>query len=499
MKSLFWRLTVNGVWLACLLVLNAPGFAAGTLVESTLDFGRFGTLNLYAPQAEPGQVVLFISGDGGWNLGVVDMARELAGLDSLVVGIDIRHYLKSLEADQDNCAYPAGDLEALGQFVQKKLGYRQFHRPVLVGYSSGATLVYAALVQAPAGTFSGAISLGFCPDLLLHKPLCKGNGLAYKTDSKLGQIFSPASRLDDPWIVLHGDQDQDCSPAAAAQFVGKVKGARLITLPKVGHGFSVPRNWLPQFRDAFARIVKPAPSAGAPPVPIPDETRVNDLPLVTVDATQPGDTLAILLTGDGGWAGLDKALSATLAARGIPVIGWDSLRYYWTPRTPDTAARDLARILTFYQTTPKRKRFILIGYSFGADVLPFLVRRLPGELKSRIEKVILLAPGTHAHFEFKLADWLGGAEDGLDIRSEVAQLTGVPLLCLYGSEDRDSLCPGLGADMGKRVALPGGHHFDGDYAGLARLIMDFPSPAVSPARNSLSPIAPSSLQQPTVP
>lgn len=483
MRSLFWRLTVNCVWMGCLLGLSAPGFAADTLVESTLEFGRFGTLNLYAPQAEPGQVVLFISGDGGWNLGVVDMARELAGLDSLVVGIDIRHYLTSLETDQDTCAYPAGDLEALGQLVQKKLGYRQFHRPVLVGYSSGATLVYAALVQAPAGTFSGAISLGFCPDLLLRKPLCKGNGLAYKVDTKLGQIFSPASRLDDPWVVLHDDQDLDCSPAAAARFVGKVKGASLITLPKVGHGFSVPRNWLPQFRDAFSRIARPASKAVSSPVQIPKETRVNDLPLITVGATQPGDTLAILLTGDGGWAGLDKALSATLVARGIPVIGWDSLRYYWTPRTPEAAARDLARILTHYQTTPKRKKFILIGYSFGADVLPFLVRRLPEELKSRIEKVVLLAPGTHANFEFKLADWLRGTHDGLDIRSEVAQLTGTPLLCLYGSGDRESLCPGLSVDMGKSVVLPGGHHFDGDYAGLARLIMDFPSPAVSPARN----------------
>lgn len=483
MRNLFCRLTASCTWLGFLLALSAPGFAADNLVESTLEFGRFGKLSLYAPPAEPGNVVLFISGDGGWNLGVVDMARELAGLDTLVVGIDIRHYLKTLETDQDKCAYPAGDMETLGQFVQKKLGYRQFHRPVLVGYSSGATLAYATLVQAPAKTFSGAISLGFCPDLLLHKPLCKGNGLIYKPDPKLGQIFSPASHLDDPWVVLHGDQDLDCSPAAAAGFVDKVEGGSLIKLPKVGHGFSVPRNWLPQFREAFSRISQPVSKAASSPMQAHGETGVEGLPLITVGATQPGGTLAILLTGDGGWAGLDKALSAALAARGIPVIGWDSLSYYWTPRTPDAAARDLARILTHYQSAQKRKKFILIGYSFGADVLPFLVRRLPAELKSGIEKVILLGPGTHAHFEFKLADWLGGADDGLDIHNEVDQLTDTPLLCLYGSEDRDSLCPKLGTGMGKSVALPGGHHFDGDYAGLARLIMAFHAQAVLPAGN----------------
>jgi type IV secretory pathway VirJ component len=134
MRKLYHRLCLGCMGFGLLMTLSAPVFAASGTIESTLEFGRFGKITLYVPPAEPDQVVLFISGDGGWNLGVVDMARELAGLDALVVGVDIRHYLKSLEAGQEKCAYPAGDFEALGQFVQKKLGYRQFHRPVLVGY-----------------------------------------------------------------------------------------------------------------------------------------------------------------------------------------------------------------------------------------------------------------------------------------------------------------------------------------------------------------------------
>jgi type IV secretory pathway VirJ component len=484
MNKLFRRLINCCLGIGLLLTLSAPLLAASHPSESTLEFGRFGKITLYAPPAEPEQVVLFISGDGGWNLGVVDMARELAGLNALVVGVDIRHYLKSLEAGHERCAYPAGDFEALGQFVQKKLGYRQFHRPVLVGYSSGATLAYATLVQAPVGTFAGAVSLGFCPDLLLRKTMCKGNGLSFKTDPKLGQIFSPASHLADPWVALHGKLDQDCSPDAAAAFVGKVAGAGLVSLPKVGHGFSVPRNWMPQFKQALTRFAGPVAKAPAYKAADPGEARVDDLPLVEVAAGQPGDTLAILLTGDGGWAGLDKELSANLASRGIAVIGWDSLRYYWTPRTPDAAARDLARIIVHYQAALQRNKVILIGYSFGADVLPFLARRLPAELKTQIEKVVLLGPSTHAHFEFKLTDWLGGPDDGLDTRNEVAQLRDTRLLCLHGSDDeRDSLCPRLGTGMGSSVMLPGGHHFDGNYAGLARLILDFPAPSATPARD----------------
>ena len=72
-----------------------PGSAAESLV-----FGRFGSVALYRDSPHPSRRVLFISGDGGWNLGVVDMARALASLDSLVVGVDITHYLKELAASE---------------------------------------------------------------------------------------------------------------------------------------------------------------------------------------------------------------------------------------------------------------------------------------------------------------------------------------------------------------------------------------------------------------
>ncbi|SPZ91950.1 Type IV secretory pathway, VirJ component [Sphingobacterium multivorum] len=48
----------------------------------------------------------------------------------------------------------------------------------MVGYSYGATLVYGLIAQAPAGTFRGGIALGFCPDITIAKPLCKGSGLS---------------------------------------------------------------------------------------------------------------------------------------------------------------------------------------------------------------------------------------------------------------------------------------------------------------------------------
>ncbi len=73
------------------------------LMEDTLRVAPFGKVTVYRQTAHPGSVVLFLSGDGGWNLGVVDMARELSRMDAMVIGIDFPRYLKVLEASGTPC------------------------------------------------------------------------------------------------------------------------------------------------------------------------------------------------------------------------------------------------------------------------------------------------------------------------------------------------------------------------------------------------------------
>ena len=177
-------------------------------------------------------------------------------------------------------------------------------------------------------------------------------------------------------MVLQGETDQVCAPTVTRAFVAGTGAARLFSLPHVGHGFGVTPNWEPQFVEAY-RAVSTSQRAGEPAsVTTPD---VADLSLVEVPATngRERDTLAILLTGDGGWAGLDKTVAAGLSAHGVPVVGWSSLGYYWTPRNPAAAAADLKRIIEHYTTAWRRSRVLIVGYSFGADVAPFLVTVSP--------------------------------------------------------------------------------------------------------------------------
>jgi len=448
----------------------------GDTRTETVTVPTFGRVVLYPPASEPEQVVLFISGDGGWNLGVVAMAERLRDLGALVIGIDIRTFMRSLGGTPD-CAYPAGPLDDLSHAIQIHRKLRAYKPPVLIGYSSGATLVYAALVGAPRETFAGAISLGFCPDLEIHMAPCRMRGLkATKRVKAAGYDLAPFQQLSVPWFVLHGEIDQVCSPDVARAFVAATGSARFVSLPKVGHGFSVTRNWDTQFVAAYRAI---AAVRRIEPTGHLSDPEVADLPLVEVAATAPADDgdrgrMAVILTGDGGWAELDRSVATRLAAKGVPTIGWSSLRYYWTPRAPDTAAADLNRVIRHYAHDWNKTRVLLVGYSFGADVLPFLAMRMPAGTRSLIERVTLLGPSPAATFEFRVSSWFGGNRgEDYPTAPEVERLT-MPVTCVRGVDEADSGCLGFNGATVRSLTIGRGHHFSGDYDALARAILSQP-------------------------
>jgi type IV secretory pathway VirJ component len=455
-------------------LLAAPSPRPSPDTEEALRSGTFGSVTLYAPSRPPEQVVLFVSGDGGWNLGVVDMARRLASLGALVAGIDIGAYRGRL-AKVSSCAYPAGDLEQLARDVQLRRKMPVYHRPILVGYSSGATLVYLALASAPPETFAGGISLGFCPDLALGTPPCRGARLPWTEAKKHGTyVFEPAAGLVPSWMVLQGDRDQVCSPEATRRFVSEIRSARVFSLPKVGHGFAATNRWDAAFVEAYRAVSEHPPEP--PPATMAD---ASDLGVVEVQAQGlERDLLAVILTGDGGWAEFDKGVAESLARQGVPAVGWSSLRYYWTPRTPESAAADLDRVLRHYLGAWRKSRALLVGYSFGADVLPFLASRLPAETGSRLAGVVLVGPSQRASFAFHLSSWLGGGGDpAFPVHRELRRLTGLAVTCVREDDDNESPCAADPSAPVHVVALPGGHHFGGDYARLGRIALETASPA----------------------
>lgn len=455
--------------LLLVFVLTAPQLAGAN--EEKTRFGPFGEVTLYYDKPHPRNVVIFTSGDGGWNLGVVDMAREIEAMDTLVVGIDITNYLKELEARDDRCSYPAGDFEELSEFAQQKLNFPHYVTPILAGYSSGATLVYATLVQAPSGTFKGGISLGFCPDLLVRKPFCKGNGLEWKPGPKgKGVIFLASKTLDAPWTALQGTIDQVCDPGATESYVKQVSNGTVVMLPKVGHGYSVPRNWMPQFKEAYKTLGARADTTTGVNI-----EELKGLPLIVIPAAFPGkDAMAVLVSGDGGWNTTEKGLSAELARNGIPVVGINTLHYFWNRRTPEGISRDLGKVLSYYLNHWNRNKAVVIGYSMGADVSPFMISRLPDSLYSKILSVELLGPGRDVDLEFHLTNWIGGSQGdkALPVIPELEKLKGMDIDCFYGRDDNDQICKSLPPGLVHPVGRGGGHSVGRNYGDIAKVILD---------------------------
>ena len=453
-----------------LLIFCSGLCVASEMKPETLKFAPFGKVIIYRKTPPPSQVVLFVSGDGGWKRDVVDMANVLTEMNALVVGIDFPKYRKGLSKAKGKCLYCAADFENLSKYIQKIQGFPSYIKPTLFGFHSGATLVYALLVQAPANSYQGVVSIGFCPNLNLPKPMCRGNGLEWTGPFKgKNYTFLPSAKVEAPWIVFQQLSDQAGEPPSIDAFVRSVNAAQLIPIAKTDLTLPSIQNGMPQFKTAFKTAFtskQPKPATVSP---------VSDLPLKEVIPSESkGDFLAVIVTGDGGWATIDKEIGADLAEAGIPVVGLNSLSYFWTKRNPEVSARDLERIISHYLSTWKKNKVLLIGYSFGADVLPFMVNRLSQEARSHVSVLSLIGLSPSADFEFKPSGWVGkgSTDSGYPVIPELENLKGhLPVVCIEGSEDTECACKDIHFPWIKRVTLPGGHHFGGAYERLTRVIL----------------------------
>ena len=114
------RLTLQKRFFSSLVFLMLIANLAQASATDTLKYSVFGKVIVYKPATVVNAVVLFISGETGWNKNLEIMTRNMVTQGAIVVGIDCRNYLKKLKSQSLKCYYPAGDLEELSMFLQKK-------------------------------------------------------------------------------------------------------------------------------------------------------------------------------------------------------------------------------------------------------------------------------------------------------------------------------------------------------------------------------------------
>ena len=361
------------------------------------------------------------------------MLRTMLDADAMVATVPFAPFYRRLAAQDGRCTYGPGAFENLARYLQAFEQVPGYMLPMVAGAGPTSSYVQALLSQAPAGTFAAGLGLAPQP-LVLKPPPCAPNAVAAALPEASGvHAATGPAQAATPWIAV---------PAS-----GSTSDPML------------------QFARAFRQVGERQAAPGAPPA------ELGNLPIVEVPASRAGGRLAVLLSGDGGWAGIDKSLGAAFAARGVAVAGFDSLRYFWGARTPEELAADLDRVIRYYAAHWGRSEVLLVGYSQGADVLPFALNRLPPATRASVRLTALLGPGQKASFEFHLSNWIGPGGDR-PIAPEALKLAAADTLCIYGLDEKDSLCPELSPGHARAMPLKGGHHFGGDYDALAGLILD---------------------------
>jgi type IV secretory pathway VirJ component len=196
------------------------------------------------------------------------------------------------------------------------------------------------------------------------------------------------------------------------------------------------------------------------------------VPARTAPAPALRGIAAVLLSGDMGFhIGMAGAVAAKLAAAGIPVVGVNSLTFFRTERSPaETAALVQTAIARAVRLT-HRPRILLVGQSYGADVLPSGYAGVAAPLRARVALLALVVPGETVALQASPADVLPVSAPSRDALPAAARLGATPTLCVFGAEQRDSLCARLQLPHLTRAALPGGHYLHRDAGAVARALL----------------------------
>ena len=429
-----------------------PPIADATYGAHLINYGLFGPVRVYQPAGIPQRAVIVFSRTTGWGANEARYATGLQQAGSLVIGVDLPRYLKTLEALEGKCSYPAGHAEEMSHWMQKTLRLPTYLRPFIIGFDGGADFTYALGVQAPSGTFAGMATLGWDGQFTLPHAFCKGDaGNATVTQGKVFG-FAPVTPLPLPWLAAGSPGKNEIGPPVAF--------GRALRAPADGAALAAAL-------DALVR--KPVLSAGA------FADKLEDLPLTEIAPKgTPDGRVVIMFSGDGGWAGLDKGVAKVLSAHGVRVVGLSSLEYFWHKKTPQQTAQALARILAAYTARYPDARYTLMGYSFGAGVVPVVYNLLPPELKQHVGAEVLISPDPEGWFDIHIGDWFTTTKHqyNVPLDPEIAR-TRIPVICLSGqTEGHDTYCDSLARrGMAKLVTLPGGHHYQGDYDRLGRVIL----------------------------
>ena len=330
-------------------------------------------------------LVFLFSDVSGWNGEIDERRRSWSTLGMIVAPVDLRPFLERQDALGPAIASTwSATSEEASRRIQAARDRGRYLTPIVAGTGMGAAVAYAAMAQAPDATLAGAASDGFATRIATkHAALRRRAGQA-------GSRRAASSTARRP-CPAGGGWPRPADDAAAAR----------LSRPR-----PVParRAWS---RRSGRRARRPPGRSGGRRSPRRQPSTLAGLPLIELPVTGPGKLMAVIYSGDGGWRDIDKEIAGRLQAKGIPVVGVDSLRYFWSEKPPDQVA---ARPRPDHRPLPRS----LATARRGPDRL--LVRRRRPALRlqppaqgpqAHVRRLSLLGLSRSADLEIHVTGWLG--------------------------------------------------------------------------------------------
>lgn len=208
------------------------------------------------------------------------------------------------------------------------------------------------------------------------------------------------------------------------------------------------------------------------PVLLPSSLFAQNLPVQEWSATSHDKPFIFYISGDGGLNKFSTDLCIALNKAGYEVVALNARAYFWDKKTPEKTATDVNNYLSRKLTGRKNQQVVLIGYSFGADVLPFIIDRLSKSMHENLRVSFMLASSGTTDFEIHWSDIMReNIKRSMDVVSEINKLTEDNIVIVTASNEHTLNLKEISLKKYTHEILPGGHHFDGDTEEVARVLL----------------------------
>ncbi|RXD03543.1 hypothetical protein EQZ23_14495 [Sphingomonas sp. UV9] len=199
-----------------------------------------------------------------------------------------------------------------------------------------------------------------------------------------------------------------------------------------------------------------------------DRDPVHVYPAIGVHTSGAPPVAVVNFSGDMGLRFLlGASTSRGLTEHGFPVVGITTPALFARSRTRGELDAIVADGIRTALARTGAKRIVVMGQSYGADIVQTGLADLPPSLRARVAAIVLILPGDTVFYRADPSGLLydHGKPDSMGATTG-NRLTWAPLTCIYGIEETDSLCPLLSPTNVRKVGMPGGHNIRHDADGL---------------------------------